>query len=475
MNKENILIIDDSNVDRKMVKNTINSSNPNINIIEMEDGRNIFNIIVECNIKAIILDIMLPGKNGLIILESLKKNPDTMHIPVIICSGVDDDKTIKKSLCLGAYDFFEKPLTDKAVRFSLGLKVTNAIEFKNRIDKILYLSEHDELTGLKTRRYFENNMINFDKEEFFPLSIIMADINGLKILNDAYGHSIGDEILKQTAEIINNSCCESILTSRWGGDEFIFLLPKTNKKEIEDIISKINYDFDNKKIFNFSLNLSFGWAIKEVNLISIKELIQVAEDNLYSNKILEGNSVRSNMIDSIINTLHQKNPRAESHSHRVSEICKKIAIKLGLTELEINKVKYAGLLHDIGKIAISESILNKEGNLSDEEWKQMVRHPELGYKILSTSFDTIELANAILAHHERWDGKGYPKGLSENQIPPIARIITVADSFDAMTRERTYKKTMSIKEAALELKRCKGTQFAPDIVDAFLELITEWS
>jgi len=174
------------------------------------------------------------------------------------------------------------------------------------------------------------------------------------------------------------------------------------------------------------------------------------------------------MIESFIRTLYHKNPREENHSHRVCSISGEIAKELGFSTYEIKRVELAGLMHDIGKISVSEEILNKTGKLDEKEWIQIKKHPEFGFKILSTSVDTLEISNAVLAHHERWDGKGYPKGIMGESIPIMARVIAVADTFDAITSIRTYKESMDEEAAIEEIKNCSGSQFDPIVAEAFI-------
>lgn len=192
---------------------------------------------------------------------------------------------------------------------------------------------------------------------------------------------------------------------------------------------------------------------------------------MYKHKIIENEGMRGNTISTIINTLHEKNPREEQHSRRVSEICQKIGKEIGFSEIEVSRLKIIGLLHDIGKIAIEEGILNKPGKLTTKEWDEIKRHPDIGYRILSSSYDMLELAECILAHHERWDGTGYPKKLKGEAIPRVARIIALADCYDAMTSERSYRNALSKKEALTEIQNNSGIQFDPEIVSIFVEMV----
>jgi diguanylate cyclase (GGDEF)-like protein/putative nucleotidyltransferase with HDIG domain len=465
-----VLIIDDSRTDFIIMKSLLLRSDEAYEILHNMDGKKVVHLAEEMSVDVIILDLLIDSVDGIDVLLELKDNENTKDIPIIICSSIGDKETIKKTLSLGAYDYFEKPLSDMALEFGFVLKVKNALESKQRSDKVSYLRNHDELTGLWTRKYFELELQKLSEHNVLPVGVVILDINGLKVLNDAYGHQYGDNILKHIGHILNTFCESCHCKARWGGDEIAILLPKATRRVIDEIIVELERRFDLEEA---KYSLTFGWALETKHLKNIKYLVQQAEDKLYSNKILESNSSRSSLIDTILKTLHQKNPREEMHSHRVSVISEEIAKKLCFSKYEIKKVKMAGLLHDIGKISIDEGILNKPSRLNKDEWEAIKKHPEYGFKILSTSVDTLEIAKAILAHHERWDGNGYPKGTMKSDIPIMARIIAVADTFDAITSLRSYKHEISEDEALVEIKRCSGTQFDPIVVDAFIEYIAE--
>jgi diguanylate cyclase (GGDEF)-like protein len=467
----NVLIIDDSPIDRKIIAQIIKERLGGIKIYQAEDGFNIHEKIMAHNIEMCILDIMMPGKNGYEVLEEMKQHPDLMDIPVIVCTGIEDRKGIEKALMLGAYDYFSKPFSEEVMKISFPLKVKNAIEFMKRKEEIIYLSYHDKLTGLYNRRFFEEEIKRMDVEKNLPLSIIMGDVNGLKLVNDAFGHDKGDELLQKAAMTIKESCCKDEIVARWGGDEFVILLPHADKEKAGEIVQRIMKLNLGEHVNSISVSVSFGWDTKTKPGEDIQKVLKSAEDDMYKNKIMESQSNRNHAINTIINTLHEKNPREEQHSKRSSQICQHIGRVLGLSEIELSKLETIALLHDIGKIAIDERILNKPGKLGEPEWFEIKRHPEIGYRILNTSCDFSELADCILAHHERWDGKGYPKGLKGENIPLAARIIALADSFDAMTSERPYRKALTKEEACREILKNSGTQFDPEIARIFIDKV----
>lgn len=336
---------------------------------------------------------------------------------------------------------------------------------------ILFMSYHDQLTGIYNRRYFEEKLKELDTEENYPLSLVMADLNGLKLANDAFGHSFGDKLLIKTAEILNNSLKGEEFVSRMGGDEFIIVLPKTSPEELREYINNISEKIYKTRIGTIDLSVSFGWDTKNNDDQDIIDLLNKAESYMYKRKLSESPSMISSTIKIIISTLHEKNKRERLHSERVGEICEAIGREMGFDQEELSELKLIGLMHDIGKIGIDEKILNKDGKLTSEEYEEIKKHPEIGYRILSSANQMSDIAEYTLAHHERWDGKGYPNGISEKEIPLVSRIIAVADAYDAMTSERTYRNPLSEEAAVEELRKNAGTQFDPIIVKIFTEKV----
>ena len=346
------------------------------------------------------------------------------------------------------------------------------ISEKKKIEReILYLSYHDHLTGLYNRRFFEQELNRLDTSENLPMSIIMFDVNGLKLVNDSFGHDAGDHLLKKAAEVIKNICRNEDMVARIGGDEFVLFLPKTSSKQCVEIANQIKEQSAKEKVANVELSISYGYDTKEVEKQSILEIIANAENYMYRYKLFERSSNRSKTTDLIMNTLFEKSKREAAHSNRVSSICQLIASTMNLGIDAVNKMRIAGLIHDIGKIGVAENILNKAGYLTKDERNEIERHPEIGWRLLSSTNEYSELAQFVLNHHEKWDGSGYPNGLKEEAIPLEARIIAVADAYDAMTSERSYRVALSKEKAIEELRKGSGTHFDPEIVTVFIDQV----
>lgn len=349
--------------------------------------------------------------------------------------------------------------------------VRNITERKRTDEKILYLSYHDQLTGLYNRRFYDEELKKIDKNRNLPITVAVGDVNGLKLINDTFGHAAGDELLKKVAEVIKKSCRKTDIVARLGGDEFVILLPKTDSSETEKIIKRIKNQALNEKADLFDISISFGYETKNSESENIHEIIKKAERYMYRKKLFESQNMKGNTINTIIDTLHKNNKLEELHCSRVADVCEKMGMALDLSEDQIMELKTVGLLHDIGKIAIDESVLHKPQKLTDYEWKEIKRHSEIGYRILSTADGMSDIAECVLYHHERWDGRGYPIGLKGEKIPLMSRIVSIIDAYDAMTSDRSYRYALPENVALEELEKNAGTQFDSKLVSVFIEKV----
>lgn len=349
--------------------------------------------------------------------------------------------------------------------------------YYNNNNNILYLKDKDrllfkdKLTELYNKYFFDEELSRLDTKRQLPISLIMGDINGLKLINDAFGHSMGDSVLKKAAEIMINSFREEDIISRVGGDEFVILLPKTTEKVALEIINRIKRKCENNPLDYLKINISFGVATKTSIEEDINKIYKKAEDRMYFNKIKESKEAKLSMISFLKNKLKKITYETESHYERLKVLTKLMADALNLSEKEKKELELLSEFHDIGKIGISKNILQKEGKLNREEWENIKRHSEIGYYIAKEIKNASIIDELILIHHERWDGDGYPGLYKNEEIPLVARIFALADAYDMMVNDRPFKSRMTKAAALEETREQSGRQFDPKLAEIFISLM----
>lgn len=364
------------------------------------------------------------------------------------------------------------PISDKsgAVRGAV-LVFHDVTERKKKMEQIRYLGYHDQLTGLYNRAYFEQQMAKADIPESSPISLIMADVNGLKLTNDAFGHSAGDKLIYNTAQALKNSCRSDDFIFRIGGDEFVIILPRTHLQQAKALVKRIrNTIRDAQKDDSTYLSVSFGCAEKTLFTPTMEDVLRQAEDSMYREKLVESKSTKILIIENIKTQLFSTMKEDNESYIDISRVCSEIGKAMNFDPRDLHDLSTAALLYDIGKVTLNRKILTKETALTEEEWMEVKHHAEAGYHILKSLNEMSQVAEYVLAHHELWNGTGYPKGLKGAEIPLPSRIITVVDSYFAMINDRPYRKAYPQEKAVDEITKNAGILFDPEVVRVFLRV-----
>ena len=356
------------------------------------------------------------------------------------------------------------------------LFIRDVSEKNRQIQEILHVSTHDSLTNKYNRHYIQSYLSSLTYGEY-PCSIMFFDINGIKFVNDSLGYEFGDHLIKDFSNLLSNSIRADDVLARTGASEFMIYVHQSSQEVVNEILESVQAKIENYNATTLEqlkhLNISYGYAHnhRANNMI---ELQYKAQQHLTNNKLSEKRSLRNSLLNSIVTTLAEKSHETKEHASRLSDLSVAMGKKLNMAEHHISELKILAILHDIGKIGIPESILNKPSSLSQEEWEIMKKHPEIGYRIALASGELEHVANYILYHHERWDGHGYPKGLKEEEIPLPSRIIAIVDTYDAMTSDRVYRKKLPHDVAIEELRKHANSQFDAQLVKIFVEIVEDY-
>ncbi len=467
-----------------------------------------------------LIDIKLPDGSGLELLKEIKRiNKETV---TIVFTGFASLESAIASMGEGAFTYLQKPVNIDELKLNIkkALKMQEfSLDNSNLLNKLKDLSLKDPLTGLYNYRYLRERItaeFKRAKRYILPLSVIMIDIDYFKSINDIYGHRYGDSILKEFASLLLNSARANDIVVRYGGEEFLMLMPDTNKEgmvifgeRLLDIIKEHIFDAKEKKI---KLKISMGVsAFPEDGVTTESSLLDLADRALRAAKEMGGNRLstfkeisKKDMEEMIemggretINRLKEKLSKMEGrvgqtllesiyafaktiqakdyytgeHAENMVSIVTEIGKQLDLSDAEIDDLKHAAILHDLGKIGIPDKILHKRGKLTAKEYEKIKKHPEIGAEIIRCVHFLARVAPVVLHHHERFDGLGYSTGLKGKEIPLGARIIAVADVYQALTSNRPYRKAYSQADALKIIEEGAGTQFDPEVVKAFLSII----
>jgi diguanylate cyclase (GGDEF)-like protein len=411
----------------------------------------------------------------------MRKLSDIMPVPygeklneaIENMTRINELHTLELEITLeGVRTFFEVRLIRSGKKEVIALVRDMTSHYEN-LENIKYLSYHDQLTGLFNRHMFEEELERLDVNRNTPLSVIMADVNGLKLVNDCFGHPTGDKLLIQFSEILKKVFRADDIICRLGGDEFVIILPHTTHDVTRELIKRINAACDEIKFYNLSLSVAFGSATKIAMNDSIIDVMKYAEDQMYKTKLFEAPKIKEQMVAKLLDSLFESSDAEAIHAEAVETYSEMLGDAIGLNPTELETLRMAARHHDIGKIAIDKKVLYKKSNLSTSEMEIIRSHPDIGYRILSVVNEMSECADIVLAHHERWDGKGYPKGLSGDDIPLMSRIISIADVYSTITLTTFYKDAMTPLEGVEEIDKHSGTQFDPILGRKFVALMKD--
>ncbi len=346
------------------------------------------------------------------------------------------------------------------IRSSKKSRETLFLEKNEMIKKLAY---KDSLTNCYNRSYYEDAVLTLKMD---IVTVIMVDANGLKLVNDAFGHKTGDKLLIYIADTLKETFSDYVIF-RWGGDEFLLL--GNEDSEVKEKIELFNNSLSNKMVKGMSISAAIGYKIGKSTDLDI--LINTSESKMYEEKTKHTYLNKRNVVNNILELLYSSSDYEKRHSENVEHITRVISKELNLSKEDCDTLRLCSIIHDVGKISVPREILDKNGTLTEAEYLDVKQHVEKGYRIVATYPHLTKHAEIILHHHERLDGEGYPQGLSGEDIPLLSRIITVADAYDAMTAERPYKKPIKKEDAIKELRRCSGTQFDPEVVEAIIRVI----
>ena len=338
-------------------------------------------------------------------------------------------------------------------------------------EKLNFLSFHDTLTGLYNRAYFEETLLRLDCRRETGVGLIVFDLDGLKLVNDSFGHEQGDNLLVRAAELIGSCFRDDDVVARIGGDEFAVVMQGMTDETLQAAVVRVQtkleaQDWISRRI---PLSLSIGYALSSRAELSMRDLFREADDNMYREKLHRSQSTRSAIVQTVMSLLEARDYITEGHAERLQDMVIRLARTLGVSENRMTDLRLLAQFHDIGKVGIPDRILLKPKTLSVDEMTEMRRHCEIGHRIAQSSPDLLPIADWVLKHQEWWNGKGYPLGIAGEAIPLECRILSLADAYDAMTSDRPYRKALSQDAAFCELRRCSGTQFDPSLVELFIQ------
>ena len=466
---KHIVLIVDKSIERRTVLRQILQTDHTLQVFESDSLTCSLDALIKQKFAACLIHESAVSEPLLRQLLSLENG---QSVPLIAYAQVEQLSTVRQFLEQGVHDYFTWPLSADHKSFGLLHQVKAAIKLREQWNTIAYMNQHDGLTGLFNRTFIKTEMQRLNTKRQIPQSIILIDIDGLKRVNDRDGYDAGDFVLARVAAMLRSCVRQEDLLGRWSGDEFILFLPQTDYQTARSVADRIRKCCDAcPEKEQWDVTLSFGIAERSSINDPITRTIIQANNRMIKHKLLVTNSYRHKILQSLQHLLYEKSTETSDHVERMARVSRHIGQAMELDPDLIDSMQLLAILHDIGKIIVPDPVLTKPGRLNDAEWIEIKKHPEAGYHILQGIPELSDIAEGVYTHHENWDGNGYPRGLKGSDIPLIARVIAVADAFDAMTHDRLYRKKRTVPEAVAELKRCAGSQFDPAIVSVFIRVL----
>ena len=513
-----VLVVDADPVSRAVTANVLEKAGLPV-VGQASDPTEALELATSTNPNVAIVDAELPGMGAPTLALRLREL-SSHRIEIIAQAGFTQAAALGEMVASGtsAYVIKGKPAeliaATRAVTTGSGLMSAEASrpvleeiqnlydrerarngELEQMVTQLQALSVTDWLTGLKNHGYFFDRLseeLERSRRYERPLAVILADLDDFKSVNDAYGHSSGDAVLRTVGEIFRRSLREVDVACRIGGEEFGLIMPETGPDGAVRVAERLRVAAKEASVPGVgSVTISLGVAVFPDHAEVRDALVDAADQALYRAKHEGKNQTavagevseepmkmrrvvgRSEPVArTLLRALRSRSEATADHSERVAELAAALGSFMGLSESEIQTLRTAALLHDVGRLTLPDSLLNNTGSLSEAEWAAMRRHPQTAHELLAGSFDS-DVTTIVLTHHEHLDGSGYPNGLSGDEIPMAARMLLVADAYDAMTSHRHYRGAMSVDAALVELKAVAGMQLDPDVVAAFEQMVRQ--
>ncbi|NIA07703.1 MAG: diguanylate cyclase [Actinobacteria bacterium] len=506
-----VLVVDDNQTNISLVQGYLHRID--IASRSADNGPEAIELARSLKPSLILLDVMMPGMDGLEVCRALKDKMDTADIPIIFLSARTDVDQKVMGMSMGAVDYITKPFNPS----ELEIRIRSALRTKALQDELAAQAKTDALTGLYNWRYFYEILeheVERSRLSSEPLSLILVDLDMFKVVNDTYGHQMGDKVLCDLGTMICREARPSDYVARYGGDELAVVLPLTSLRDAKRLAERLR-ERSSKTTFgdsSFTLDIACSFGVATLgpgDKGSAEALVRMADEALYTAKGSGRNRVctwtaahkprppdddlevshqlyqmrsqvasinaksRKQAMESmwmLVKALEARDPYSAHHSENVMYYSVSIAEAMGLAPQFIQRIRNAAMLHDIGKIGVPDRVLKKAGRLKPSEWELMKEHPLISAEILGQLTVLKREVLFVRHHHERFDGRGYPEGLPGKQIPIGARVLAVADSFDAITSDRLYRARKDRAAALAEILSCSGSQFDPEVVEAFMRV-----